>query len=85
MADPMASQMAKLLADSDLDELREIVDRWVSEAPTEGVKMQYRNFGARLVELKHALVATGQSPTREDLEIAITMMLRFAAEKGTGR
>src|SRR6185436_19821962 len=36
MADPMAVQMAQLLANSDLDELREVVKRWIAEAPTGG-------------------------------------------------
>ena len=35
MIDPMAAHMAQLLADSDVDELEEIVRRWIAEAPTE--------------------------------------------------
>ena len=34
--DPMAVQMAQLLAGSDADELREIIRRWVAEAPAGG-------------------------------------------------
>ena len=55
---PMAAQMARLLAGSELDELREIVKRWVAEAPVQ--------------------------PTREELEQALTMMLRLAAQQTTG-
>lgn len=77
--DPMAAQMAQLLADSDLDELREIVKRWVAEAPTEAARRRFADFGARLVELKHALADAPKQPTREELETALTMMLRLAA------
>lgn len=77
--DPMASQMAQLLTGSDLDELREIVKRWVAEAPTEGARRTYQEFGARLVELKAALVEAPVQPTPAELEQALTMMLRLAA------
>ena len=40
-SDPMARQMAKLLAGSDLDELREVIERWLAEAPTERIRQQY--------------------------------------------
>jgi urease accessory protein UreF len=82
--DPMAAQMAQLLAGSDLDELREIVKRWVAEAPTQGQRRMYENFGARLVELKHALAEQPVQPTREELESALTMMLRLAAQQTDG-
>jgi urease accessory protein UreF len=78
-ADPMASQMAQLLAGSDLDELREIVRRWVAEAETEGVRRNYQELGARLVELKAALAEAPVQPTVAELEQALTMMLRLAA------
>jgi len=78
--DPMAAQMAQLLAGSDLDELREIIKRWVAEAPTEASRRRFADFGARLVELKHALADAPTQPTREELEMALTMMLRLAAQ-----
>jgi hypothetical protein len=78
-ADPMASQMAQLLVTSDLDELREIVKRWVAEAPTEGMRRHYQEFGARLIELKAALAEAPVQPTHAELEQALTMMLRLAA------
>jgi urease accessory protein UreF len=77
--DPMAAQMAQLLAASDLDELREIVRRWVAESPTEGIRRHYEEFGARLVELKAALAEAPVPPTLPELEQALTMMLRLAA------
>jgi urease accessory protein UreF len=82
--DPMAAQMAQLLADSDLDELREIIRRWVAEAATGAQRRMYENFGARLVELKQALAEAPVQPTREELEQALTMMLRLAAQQTTG-
>jgi hypothetical protein len=80
--DPMASQMAQLIAGSDLDELREIIRRWVLEAPTEGVRQHYQEFGARLIELKAALAEAPVQPTIAELEQALTMMLRLAASHG---
>ena len=82
--DPMAAQMAQLLAESDVDELREVVKRWIAEAPTAGTRRTYENFGARMVELKHALAEAPVQPTREELESALTMMLRLAAQQPRG-
>ena len=48
--DPLARQMAQLIGASDLDELREIVKRWLAEAPTERIRRQYEEFGARLLD-----------------------------------
>jgi hypothetical protein len=81
----MAAQMATLLLDSDLDELREIVRRWLVEAPAGGARKVYEEMGARLVELKQALNEQPVKPTREELETALTMMLRLAASEGPRR
>jgi hypothetical protein len=81
MSAAMAQQLAQLLADSDLDELREIVARWRASAPTERARRHYDDLGARLVELKAALSQSPVPPTREELESALTMMLRLAAER----
>jgi hypothetical protein len=78
----MARQMAKLLAGSDLAELREVIARWLAEAPTERVRQQYERFGAKLLELKQALAHAPQQPSEEELELALTMMLKLAAEAG---
>jgi urease accessory protein UreF len=79
---PIARQMAKLLASSDLEELREVVARWLAEAPTERVRQQYQRFGAKLLELKQALASAPEQPSEEELELALTMMLKLAAEAG---
>lgn len=78
----MARQMAKLLAGSDLAELKEVVARWLAEAPTERVRQQYERFGAKLLELKRVLAHAPQQPSEEELELALTMMLKLAAEAG---
>jgi len=78
--DPMAVQMAQLLARSDLDELREVVRRWLAEAPSGAARKRYEELGARLIELKHALSEQPTQPTQEELELALTMMLRLAAQ-----
>jgi phage baseplate assembly protein W len=80
--DPMAVQMAQLLASSDLDELREVVKRWVAEAPAGGSRRMYEDFGARLVELKQALADAPVQPTQAELEEALTLMLKLAAQSG---
>jgi hypothetical protein len=78
--DPMAAQMAQLLSASDLDELREVVARWVATAATGQQRRVFENFGARLVELKQELGRVSVQPSREELEGMLTMMLRLAAQ-----
>jgi hypothetical protein len=77
----MARQLAKLLAESDLDELREIVAEWRRTAPDDATRRHYDALGGRLIELKSALAANPVQPTREELEVALAMMMRLAAEK----
>lgn len=81
MTNPMAGQMAQLLADSDLEELQEIVARWVKDAATESERHHYRKFGEKLLALKRQLTTLPQQPSREDLEVALSMMLEFAAQQ----
>lgn len=83
--DPMAAQMTQLLLHSDIDELREIVARWVTEAPIGGARKVYEEFGSRLVEMKQALASQPVQPTVEELESALTIMLRLAATEGPRR
>ena len=79
---PLARQMAKLLASSDIEELREVIERWLAEAPTDRIRRQYEQFGAKLIELKQALAAAPLKPSEEELELALRMMLKLAAEAG---
>lgn len=76
----MASQMAQLLVRSELDELREIVKRWLAEAPTQNIRRQYEIFGDKLIEMKQALAEQPVQPSQEELELALTMMLKLAAQ-----
>lgn len=78
----MAAQMAQLLVNSDLDELKEIIRRWLAEAPSERIRKQYEVFGAKLLELKHALAEAPVAPTQDELELALNLMLKLAAESG---
>ncbi len=84
MADPMAKQLAQLLAGSDLDELEEVVRRWRETAPSEQARKRYDALGGRLLDLKAALADAPVQPTQEELELALTMMIRLAAESGPG-
>jgi urease accessory protein UreF len=77
--DPMATQMAALLTRSDLDELREVVKRWVATAETQSQRRIYDEMGKRMIELKAALAEAPVQPTHAELETALTMMLRLAA------
>ncbi len=77
----MAAQMARLIVGSDLDELREVVKRWLEEAPTGSLRKRYEIFGAKMIELKQALAEQPVQPTLEELELALTMMLKLAAQQ----
>jgi hypothetical protein len=83
MADPMATQLAQLLSGSDYEELVEVVRRWRETAPTEASRRHYDELGGRILELKKALSEGSVQPTFEELEVALTMMLKLAAQKGT--
>lgn len=77
---PMARQLAQLLTGSDLDELKEVVRRWIDTAVTERQKQTYMEMGTRILELKAALDAGGAQPSREELELALSMMLALAKD-----
>ena len=84
MTHPMASQMAQLLVDSDVEELEEVVARWTKDAPTESVRSHYQRLGAHLLQLKRQLASLPRHPSREDLEAALSMMMGLA-EHRSGR
>lgn len=77
----MAAQMAQLLAGSDLDELRLLVRRWVDDTPEGPARAATEALGGRLLELKAALAAAPVAPTHAELEEALTLMLRLAAQR----
>ena len=79
----MARQLAKLLSGSDKAELEEVVRRWLAEAPTDASRRHYDALGKRLLDLKAALAEAPVPPTEEELELALTMMLKLAAQYGS--
>jgi hypothetical protein len=78
--DPIAAQMAQLVLGSDSDELREVVRRWVQLATRASDRRTYERFGEQLLELRDALAHAPVQPTREDLQMALTVMLSFARQ-----
>jgi hypothetical protein len=76
--------MARLLSTSDLDELREVVKRWVGTAATHHQERVFQNFAARIVELKQEIVRMPRQPSAEELTALLTMMLRLAAQSEGG-
>ncbi|MBW2452982.1 MAG: hypothetical protein JRI68_00650 [Deltaproteobacteria bacterium] len=77
----MASQLARLLTRSNVDELEEVVRRWLAEAPTASYRKHYEVFGAKLIEMKQALSEAPFHPTEEELTLTLTMMLNLAAQR----
>ncbi len=77
----MATQLARLLAGSDVDELEEVVRRWLAEAPTAQHRKHFERFGAKLIEMKQALSEAPFQPTEEELILTLTMMLNLAAQR----
>lgn len=75
---PMARQLAQILSSSDLAELKEVIARWAATAHTERQRQQYLEMGSRILELKAALSEGSVQPTRDELELALTMMLALA-------
>ena len=82
MSEAMARQLAQLLTGSDLEELREVIARWKSSASSERERQRYAELGSRLLELKAELSRAPVPPTRDELESALVMMLRLAAQQG---
>jgi hypothetical protein len=77
--DPLATQLAQLLCESDEAELEEAVRRWVAEAPTAAARQACQELGSRLIEMKLALRTLPAMPSRQELEFHLTLMLRMAA------
>ena len=80
MAHPLACELAPLM-DREVEELHEIVARWVIDAPSAAERARYRFFGSGLREFKSRVVARGTPPTREEVEIALTVLLLLAGRR----
>ncbi len=80
MTHPLAAQLAPLM-DSQLDELRTIVARWVLEATNEADRARYRCFGAELGAVQRRIRARPVPPTHEEVEIALTAVLAISGRR----
>lgn len=77
--DRMASQLADLLTKSDRAELEEIVRRWRQTAVGAAQGATMEKMGEQILALAAAIEQAPQKPSREELELALRMMLRLAA------
>jgi hypothetical protein len=80
--DQMAAQLAQLLTGSDRAELEEIVRRWKLTAGSAGQRRVMDKMADQILELRAALDQSVAKPAREELELALKMMLRLASEQG---
>lgn len=78
----MAAQLAQLLTGSDERELEEVVRRWKLTAASAAQKEAMEKLADQILALKSALLLAPQPPSREDLELALRMMLQIAASGG---
>ena len=83
-ADRMAAQLARLLTESDGAELAEIVRRWKLTAVTAAQRVAMEKMADQILALRAAFEQAPVKPTREELELALRMMLRLAASGGGG-
>jgi hypothetical protein len=80
MPHPLATQLAPLM-DRDVQELREIVARWIVNEPSELERARLRAFGAELRAMKTRIQRRPTPPSEEELEIALTALLALAGRK----
>jgi hypothetical protein len=78
----MAAQLAQLLSGSDRAELAEIVQRWRTTAVTSGQQAAMDKMAEQILALAAAIDHAPAKPTREELELALKMMLRVASGAG---
>jgi hypothetical protein len=74
---PLASHLAPIM-DRDVDELREIVARWVVSESSESERARYRRFGAELRAMQARIFARATPPSEEEVEIALAALLAIA-------
>src|SRR5690606_32646312 len=80
MAHPLATQLAPLI-DRDVEELRQIVARWIVNEPCETERARYRAFGVELRALKSRILRRPIPPSEEEIEIALTALLALAGRR----
>jgi len=77
MPHPLATTLAPII-DHDVEELREIVARWIVNEPSESERARYRRFGSELRALKLRILNRPCPPSEEEVEIALVAMLVLA-------
>ena len=80
MPHPLATHLAPLI-DRDIDELREIVARWVLNESSEAERARYRRFGAELGALKARISAQKVAPSDEEVEMALSALLAIVGNR----
>jgi hypothetical protein len=80
MAHPLASELAPQIH-RDVEELHQIVARWVVTAKSQQERAKYRVFGSGLRELQNRIAVRGTPPTQEEIEIALTVLLVLAGRR----
>jgi alcohol dehydrogenase class IV len=76
----MASQLARLLATSDLEELVEAIARWKALAASDAERRTMDEMGDRLLDVKRALAGAPKQPSAEELEEMLRVMLLLASD-----
>ena len=77
--DRMAAQLALLVTTSERAELEEVVARWKQTAATRDQRAAMDKMADQVLALRAALDQAPVPPTREELELALRMMLRLAS------
>jgi hypothetical protein len=80
--DVLAANLAQLLTGSDRQELEEVLRRWRQTAASPEQRKLMEKMGEQIVALKGAFDLAPQPPSREEVELALRMMLRLAAGGG---
>lgn len=67
--------------DHDVDELHQIVARWIVNEPSEVERARLRAFGAELRAMKVRIERRPTPPSEEEIEIALTAMLALVGRR----
>lgn len=67
--------------DHEVDELHQIVARWIVNEPSEVERARLRAFGAELRAMKVRIGRRPTPPSEEEIEIALTAMLALVGRR----
>jgi hypothetical protein len=73
------------MMNNDVEELRQVVARWVINESSEAERARLRMFGAELRAMKTRIQRRPTWPSEEELEIALTAMLAIAGRSQVSR